>query len=49
VSELSVVGGWLSVKVRDCSQPLESLPISLVPNYVVFRTLAERLQAAAAR
>ncbi|MBU3067421.1 hypothetical protein KO481_38600 [Nocardia sp. NEAU-G5] len=49
VSELSVVGGWLSVKVRDCSQPLESLPISLVPNYVVFRTLAERLQATAAR
>ena len=47
VSGLAVVGGWLSVRVRDRTQPLESLPISLVPNYVVFRTLAERLQAAA--
>lgn len=49
VSELAVVGGWLSVKVRGRAQPLESLPIGLVPNYVVFRALAERSLAAAMR
>jgi hypothetical protein len=44
VSELTVVGGWLSVRVRGQSRPLESLPLSLIPNYVVFRELAERLR-----
>lgn len=43
VGDLAVVGGWLSVRVRGRAQPLESLPLCLVPNYVVFRALAERL------
>ena len=48
ISELAVVGGWLSVRVRGRSEPLESLPLSLISNYVVFRTLAEHLHASAA-
>lgn len=43
VGDLAVVGGWLSVRVRGRAQPLESLPLCLMPNYVVFRALAERL------
>ncbi|WP_157117288.1 DUF6585 family protein [Nocardia vaccinii] len=46
VDDLAVVGGWLSVRIRGRAQPLESLPLCLVPNYMMFRTLAERLHAA---
>ncbi|WP_153414952.1 DUF6585 family protein [Nocardia macrotermitis] len=45
IGDLAVVGGWLSVRVRGRAQPLESLPLCLMPNYVVFRALAERLHA----
>lgn len=48
ISELAVVGGWLNVWVRGRSEPLESLPLCVIPNYVVFRTLAERLRTMAA-
>ncbi|RDI46135.1 DUF6585 family protein [Nocardia mexicana] len=43
VSEIAVVSGWLSVRVVGQSQPLESLPISEIPNYAVFRALADEL------
>ncbi|MBF6327549.1 DUF6585 family protein [Nocardia transvalensis] len=46
VAEIAVVGGWLSVRVAGRSQPLESLPVSLVPNYAVFRALTEWLRVA---
>ncbi|WP_067667079.1 DUF6585 family protein [Nocardia miyunensis] len=48
VGDLAVVGGWLSVRVRGRAQPLESLPLCLMPNYMVFRALAERLHATSA-
>ncbi len=47
ISELAVVGGWLSVRVSGHAEPLESLPLCVIPNYVVFRTLAQRLHALA--
>ncbi|ATL65733.1 DUF6585 family protein [Nocardia terpenica] len=40
VSQIGVVGGWLSVRVAGESQPLESLPISLIPNFAIFRALS---------
>uniref|UniRef100_UPI001C230204 DUF6585 family protein n=1 Tax=Nocardia alni TaxID=2815723 RepID=UPI001C230204 len=47
ISELAVVGGWLSVRVSGRAEPLESLPLCVIPNYVVFRALAQRLHALA--
>ncbi|WP_280261271.1 DUF6585 family protein [Nocardia wallacei] len=47
VSEIAVVGGWLSVCVEGRAQPLDSVPVSEVPNYAVFRALADELWSAA--
>ncbi|MFI5777147.1 DUF6585 family protein [Nocardia sp. NPDC051570] len=44
VEELEVIGGWLSVQVVGRSQPLESLPVSLIPNYPIFRALVDRMR-----
>ncbi|MBF6171428.1 hypothetical protein IU476_08085 [Nocardia blacklockiae] len=46
VRVLTVAGGWLSVRVAGRAQPLDSLPVSMIPNYAVFRALtAEALDA----
>ncbi len=45
VAGLEVVGGWLSVPVVGWSQPLESLPVSQIPNYPIFRELVDRMRA----
>ncbi|WP_194836649.1 DUF6585 family protein [Nocardia sp. XZ_19_369] len=45
VSGIDVRHGWVSVEVARGGKPLESLPVSLIPNFTVFRTLAERMRA----
>ncbi|MEU5306670.1 DUF6585 family protein [Streptomyces noursei] len=46
VAEVRVRSGMVSIHATGSSRPLETLPISLIPNYRVFRTLAERLHQA---
>ncbi|QBS44652.1 hypothetical protein DMB37_35785 [Nocardia sp. CS682] len=45
VSGIDVRHGWVSVEVSGGGRTLESLPVSLIPNFTVFRTLAERMRA----
>ncbi|QRX95797.1 hypothetical protein JNO44_37930 [Streptomyces noursei] len=46
VAEVRVRAGMVSIHITGSRRPLETLPISLIPNYRVFRTLAERLHQA---
>ncbi|MFG1792979.1 DUF6585 family protein [Nocardia sp. NPDC049149] len=46
VTDISVHKGWVRVDVAGQPRPLESLPVSLIPNFTVFLTLAQRLRAA---
>lgn len=46
VDEIRVRDGKVSVRVAGGSRPLESLPSEMIPNFTVFRTLADRLRAA---
>ncbi|WP_433664198.1 DUF6585 family protein [Nocardia sp. CA-128927] len=49
VTGIALDKGWVSVGVVGESVPLESLPVSLIPNFTIFRTLAERMRAEHAR
>lgn len=49
VTGIALSAGWVSVGVVGESAPLESLPVSLIPNFTLFRTLAERMRAEHAR
>ncbi|MFE9581302.1 DUF6585 family protein [Nocardia sp. NPDC006044] len=49
VTGIALSAGWVSVGVAGESAPLESLPVSLIPNFTLFRTLAERMRAEHAR
>ncbi|MFI6996633.1 DUF6585 family protein [Nocardia sp. NPDC050175] len=49
VTDVVLSKGWVSVDVAGESTPLESLPVSLIPNFTIFRTLAARLRAEHAR
>lgn len=49
VTDIAIGSGWVSVGVAGQSAPLESLPVSLIPNFTIFRTLAERMRAEHAR
>ncbi|KAA8885469.1 hypothetical protein F3087_27930 [Nocardia colli] len=49
VTGIALSAGWVSVGVAGESAPLESLPVSLIPNFTIFRTLAERMRAEHAR
>lgn len=44
VTGVEVSKGWVSIYVTGQSAPLESLPVSLIPNFTVFLTLAERMR-----
>lgn len=43
VTAVEVSRGWVSIQVAGRSKPLESLPVSLIPNFTVFLKLAERM------
>lgn len=43
VSDIEVSKGWVSIHVTGGAKPLESLPVSLIPNFTVFLKLAERM------
>ncbi|MFD4438589.1 DUF6585 family protein [Nocardia sp. NPDC058519] len=45
VTDVEVSKGWVSIHVSGQSTPLESLPVSLIPNFTVFLKLAERMRA----
>lgn len=45
VTDVVVSKGWVSIHVTGQSAPLESLPVSLIPNFTVFLTLAQRMRA----
>ncbi|MFC9435201.1 DUF6585 family protein [Nocardia sp. NPDC057030] len=49
VTDIALSAGWVSVGVAGAAVPLESLPVSLIPNFTVFRTLAERMRTEHAR
>ncbi|WP_156677404.1 DUF6585 family protein [Nocardia sp. Root136] len=44
VTEVEVSKGWVSIYVTGQSGPLESLPVSLIPNFTVFLKLVERMR-----
>jgi hypothetical protein len=46
VSGIVVHKGWVSVRITGESLPLESLPVSLIPDFTLFRTVAERMREA---
>ncbi|MFD6395236.1 DUF6585 family protein [Nocardia sp. NPDC060249] len=45
VTDVEVSRGWVRIHVAGQSAPLESLPVSLIPNFTVFLRLAERIRA----
>ncbi|MBF6236819.1 DUF6585 family protein [Nocardia otitidiscaviarum] len=48
VSGIVLHKGWISVRIRGESLPLESLPADLIGNFTLFRTVAERMRSATA-
>ncbi|WP_306359844.1 DUF6585 family protein [Nocardia sp. CC227C] len=48
ISGIVVHKGWVSVRIRGESLPLESLPADVIGNFTLFRTVAERMRTAPA-
>lgn len=49
VTDIEVSGGWVSIRVAGRSRPMESLPVSMIPNFTIFYTLAQRMRKEHAR